>query len=449
MPTLIHIPHDIVECVLDFLHDDKSSLLASSVVSKSWIVPCQTHLFNSLRIVGAPDNFESFLRFCSKNDRISRLIRLISVEGVATGIDTFSLHISSITEFLEVLPNLQGLVLCGLKVLSDEDRPTIFHDQFSLRSFTLDGCQLDNAFSLPRILRLFSEIKNLGLKNIYLSSFTIPTNDGHEIALDKQLSSIQLSPMPTKVLHFSIRSFSWEGGNVLEFLITSPSDYITDLQFIDITLSWGIMVASGRLLRTFGPCLISLRLDLRGCSLRMNFSVYWTSSIPGMLIIPCTQTDDDPEIRSFLRNITFCEKLETLTLGLLLDSDSPITLEYTWRSLVDILKALNPSVHTTLRELKVLWNIYGHDVTTQVFSQDGWNSLDNLLQSFQNLVKVEFCWEMAEFYWKWLEEEGTLNPAPFTIDTLVWGVGSETIKQMLPGTHARSLLVFSTTDPCS
>ena len=161
MPTLIHIPNDIVECVLDFLHDDKSSLLASSVVSKSWIVPCQTHLFNSLRIVGAPDNFESFLRFCSKNDRISRLIRLISVEGVATGIDTFSLHISSITEFLEVLPNLQGLVLCGLKVLSDEDRPTIFHDQFSLRSFTLDGCQLDNAFSLPRILRLPAQLSFL------------------------------------------------------------------------------------------------------------------------------------------------------------------------------------------------------------------------------------------------------------------------------------------------
>ncbi len=109
-----------------------------------------------------------------------------------------------------------------------------------------------------------------------------------------------------------------------------------------------------------------------------------------------------------------------------------------------MLRSLSKGCRSTLRNFKIIWNIYGQ-AQHQVFSQSDWDMLSELLEYFQMLERVEFVWEMYADDWEWLEENTPLRPDPFTIDTLVWETGPGTIVKLLPKLHAQGLLHFSTT----
>ncbi|KAJ3486743.1 hypothetical protein NLI96_g4020 [Meripilus lineatus] len=420
--NLPHIPQELVSAILDFLSDDKLALSQSSLVSREWVLPSRILLFKSLQI-----NDLHHLHSLGASEYISTHVRDISLTRWYDWGRSYrtprELRLSDIFELLDCLPNLRSVTLCSANISAKSPNESSTLKRYSLKALSLEDCVIDTQSTLLQILGLFSSINNLTLIH---PSFTSPLSDRDRQprgSISQELGRFVPQP-PTKISTLSVQLASWISGSMLDCLALDPPPYIANSISIEIPRIRGDTVASAvALLRTLGSKTTSLLLDFRKA------------------ITDGSSTD------SLISSISFCPKIESLSLGLVLDSDLPETLTRSWQILFGIFDSLPSSTLTTLRQFRILWNIYGHDIKSRVYTQENWNELDMRLQRFQRLEKVEFRWEISQYYWQWLKDVGELKPEPFTIDTLVWGIGSETIKKLLPGVHARSLLVFSTADP--
>jgi hypothetical protein len=65
-PTIVKLPAELMDRIIDFLHSDKRTLSACSLVCKSWVPSSRYHLFRDLTI---PAKFELF-ELATDNDVI-------------------------------------------------------------------------------------------------------------------------------------------------------------------------------------------------------------------------------------------------------------------------------------------------------------------------------------------------------------------------------------------
>jgi hypothetical protein len=80
MSTLSSFPLELVERVLDHIHDDTAALLSSTLVHRSWTACCQYHLFHTValvRRVGVAMDTGGPTRILSPSNLWSRLVELL------------------------------------------------------------------------------------------------------------------------------------------------------------------------------------------------------------------------------------------------------------------------------------------------------------------------------------------------------------------------------------
>ncbi|KAF9644036.1 hypothetical protein BDM02DRAFT_3103536, partial [Thelephora ganbajun] len=57
--TLLYLPQEIQDHVIDLLHDDDETLRSCALVSRSWLRQSQKHLFAEVRI-----NYHFLMKWC-------------------------------------------------------------------------------------------------------------------------------------------------------------------------------------------------------------------------------------------------------------------------------------------------------------------------------------------------------------------------------------------------
>ncbi|TCD67473.1 hypothetical protein EIP91_012334 [Steccherinum ochraceum] len=79
------IPQELVDTIIDFLHNDKLSLYNSSLVCKSWRTSAQLHLFHHVTIIVNSDSSSSLRQFqeaLETNLTIGTFVRSITLRGL-------------------------------------------------------------------------------------------------------------------------------------------------------------------------------------------------------------------------------------------------------------------------------------------------------------------------------------------------------------------------------
>ncbi|THH30162.1 hypothetical protein EUX98_g4017 [Antrodiella citrinella] len=81
--TNLHIPLELVDIIIDHLHDDKPALATCSLVSREWRPSTRYHLFQSIRICGDAlfGGYDTFLRFLDAAPSIRPFIRSLCLSG--------------------------------------------------------------------------------------------------------------------------------------------------------------------------------------------------------------------------------------------------------------------------------------------------------------------------------------------------------------------------------
>lgn len=141
MPTPFDIP-ELVDRLIDYLHDDPKTLRSTSFVARSWRSTSQLHLVHDVVIIGGQRllALRDELEFTSRtNSRLRHLVVRLSIENVREPDVEFADAVLDIMHFLERLEDLRLANIRWDAVPWDGDPPQP-RDQVSraLRSLRLD-----------------------------------------------------------------------------------------------------------------------------------------------------------------------------------------------------------------------------------------------------------------------------------------------------------------------
>ncbi len=80
----VPLPPELVDAVVDHLHDDKLALATYSLLSHTWIPPSRFHLFHTiiLRVKPGGKEFVTFLGFIRSTPGIADLIHELSLSSL-------------------------------------------------------------------------------------------------------------------------------------------------------------------------------------------------------------------------------------------------------------------------------------------------------------------------------------------------------------------------------
>ncbi|KAI0784567.1 hypothetical protein C8Q75DRAFT_388155 [Abortiporus biennis] len=145
MPNYTHIPGELTDRILDFLHDDQRSLSFCTLVSRSWLCSSRYHLFSriTVRHIGDGHNvFERFLRFLNRSPHIAFCIRRIIFVGTPQSFPHEDIHREGHIDALllyrtiQCLQSVQSVELDGL-IVNEADSQKLPSSHFRLRQYTL------------------------------------------------------------------------------------------------------------------------------------------------------------------------------------------------------------------------------------------------------------------------------------------------------------------------
>ena len=107
MPILAN---ELIDTVIDFLHEDRSSLRACALVSKSCLPSARYHLFSVIAINAS--NFPSFLRLIESASHIGPLVRGLQVFDQCTAGEGSEFMAQNMSR---IAPSLQNVIFLKIK----------------------------------------------------------------------------------------------------------------------------------------------------------------------------------------------------------------------------------------------------------------------------------------------------------------------------------------------
>ncbi|PSR74010.1 hypothetical protein PHLCEN_2v10194 [Hermanssonia centrifuga] len=124
MALQVNLPQEMIDAIIDHLHDDKTALSKCALVSPAWLPSAHHHLFHTLRVlVPRESGFTSFFQFIvSSSPSVCESIVVFELGGPGSSfgdLETFSeLDLDAFRSVLSRMPNLTSLSLHGLHVRS-------------------------------------------------------------------------------------------------------------------------------------------------------------------------------------------------------------------------------------------------------------------------------------------------------------------------------------------
>ncbi|KAJ3551149.1 hypothetical protein NM688_g4888 [Phlebia brevispora] len=145
------LPQELIDYILDYLHDDKESLLLCCTVSKSWLSPCSFHLFAALTVrlpfhdelqSSACTNSEPFIDSMLQISRIYQHIQCLNIVSREYG-SARPFDIAVLKGFIQPLRRLKSLSLHGLNLYCTDNTPAIM-PRMSLSRLVVEESRLSS-----------------------------------------------------------------------------------------------------------------------------------------------------------------------------------------------------------------------------------------------------------------------------------------------------------------
>ncbi|KAH8088993.1 hypothetical protein BXZ70DRAFT_1042373 [Cristinia sonorae] len=189
----MHVPQELVDIVIDNLHDDKHALKTCSLVAPHWLHSSRLHLWHDLDVAVSeqPRSFHAFDEFLKTAPVIGSYVRNVRFQhGRTVVLEPFAFftagprpqsriaadHLASI---LAKLPRLKSLLLDTVSIGgSDTHRLQTSLRPYQLHSVTLTNVRIEQSDYAGKylfdIFTLFSRVKHLRLRNLSTSFFPDP-----------------------------------------------------------------------------------------------------------------------------------------------------------------------------------------------------------------------------------------------------------------------------------
>jgi hypothetical protein len=166
MPTSVPIPQDVIEGIIDHLHEDKASLKCCAAVSRCFRVESRLHLFSAIRL-DSPLTTQQLFTLISQTPDIATLIRELFIDPDPNRCSTSwvaeNVFLPTILKMLHRLKalSLRNPTILRWDLLSPEIQSALV-DQF--RSPTLDVVKFFQVHNLPiSLITSFTHLKVLSL----------------------------------------------------------------------------------------------------------------------------------------------------------------------------------------------------------------------------------------------------------------------------------------------
>jgi hypothetical protein len=262
-----NIPQELLDYIIDFLHDDYSALTCCSSVSRQWHTSTRYHLFSSIKLCGR-QKFADFIGYVRTPQLAFPSLRELQLIGQYPNLRQL-VDIKALSAILGALPHLTHLSLAHLHLtndigISEPIIPSALPPRFKLEYFSLryaGGVPHHSAEHFLKILALFSEINTLWLEYNRFDHRSLVASDIGQY-LDKTLSCT--IPKELRVKKLVIHDMTFETKFWLEMLRRTATTHSMTSLDVRSHVRWEMEVA-GLLLAAVGSNLThSLKLDLSG-----------------------------------------------------------------------------------------------------------------------------------------------------------------------------------------
>ena len=82
MSDIQTLPQELIDNIVDHLHDDKKSLSSASTISHSWLLSCRFHLFRCIHIKRSRVSpIDDFAQFLETSPSICPIIECLDIKG--------------------------------------------------------------------------------------------------------------------------------------------------------------------------------------------------------------------------------------------------------------------------------------------------------------------------------------------------------------------------------
>ncbi|KAL0960420.1 hypothetical protein HGRIS_005463 [Hohenbuehelia grisea] len=253
------VPQELVDQILDYLHDSPNALKACSFVSRSWLRTCRIHLHRQLCLESPsqPEDLPKFQRSCqllASSPHLAPFIREFTLRGDQAGLVAID------DSILSIFKMLHSLRVVGLERLNWVDHQSAFEllpqlvKSDSVVSIKLSYCRFS---SYSDFLPLVGNSNSL--RALSVSHCTMPDAATRDSLYEQDVPEVRKS----------LRCLRLEGSEqqfICDFLL-HPLSPVSVESLSELHLSTPIdqnFAVAGKILHTAGPALDSFNFDFTG-----------------------------------------------------------------------------------------------------------------------------------------------------------------------------------------
>lgn len=245
MSAVERCPVEVLDHIIDYLHDDISSLASCSLVCRNWTPSTHCHLFRSIRIAGGgPTKLDAFSHFLASTPYVGYHVQELHIRA---GDGPAKITTSTLNPILRRLTRIRVLdIRCSYCQFDDEVLPTLL----TLRKLVMQFVEVDiPPMQFMSVLGLCPGLKELDIRKSWWAP-RIMLSEEPKAPVVPFLESLTLGNCRLSSL-----------TNYLGVLRSRiPMTSLTSLDIVCITPEDVVVV--GGLLRDVGSKLLHLRLRL-------------------------------------------------------------------------------------------------------------------------------------------------------------------------------------------
>lgn len=127
------LPQEVIDYVVGFLHDDRSTLASCSLVSRQWQLANRYHLLSAVRVkpedlaTVSVEHFLGYIRLESSWPFAAGIRRLLISDDSLAWRKVNSLSAQELYDMLTCLPNLNSLELASIDFVDHQSQDALTH----------------------------------------------------------------------------------------------------------------------------------------------------------------------------------------------------------------------------------------------------------------------------------------------------------------------------------
>ncbi|KAI0643471.1 hypothetical protein C8Q79DRAFT_915265 [Trametes meyenii] len=248
--TCEDFPSEIIDAIIDHLHDDRDALHSCALVCARWLSESRHHLFANFLAHPQKCALTDLLQFLTSTPDVGGHIKSFSLTGY------HGISLKDIVVILNALPNLHIVNLNGLvvsKPLRDDPPLTAAIKELSMVSIGPCNYKKDTFEALFRLLGLFTVVRTLRLSQGFRFEASEADACILEVPTALRVTELFANSVPASVI-----------GQLIRPTRLAQWETLRSLELYDCITKWEQVAEVGKLLSEIGPRL--RRLGMRPSS---------------------------------------------------------------------------------------------------------------------------------------------------------------------------------------